>query len=84
MKIGFEAQRLFRAHKHGMDFVALELTKALQRLDKENEYIIYINEGDDPCIEETDNFKIQVFAGFKRWIKGSQKATWERARRAAG
>ena len=25
-----------------------------------------------------------VFAGFKRWIKGSQKATWERAKRAAG
>ena len=63
MKIGFEAQRLFRAHKHGMDFVALELIKALQRLDKENEYILYINQGDDPCIEETDNFKIKVFGG---------------------
>jgi len=23
-----------------------------------------------------------VFAGFKRWVKGSQKATWERAKRA--
>lgn len=23
-----------------------------------------------------------VFAGFGRWLKGSQKATWERAKRA--
>jgi len=24
-----------------------------------------------------------VFAGFGRWLKGSQKSTWERAKRAA-
>jgi D-alanyl-D-alanine endopeptidase (penicillin-binding protein 7) len=30
MKIGIEAQRIFRKKKHGMDMVALELIKALQ------------------------------------------------------
>ncbi|MFQ3575409.1 MAG: glycosyltransferase family 1 protein [Cytophagales bacterium] len=63
MKIGFEAQRIFRSHKHGMDFVALELIKALMKLDKTNDYIIYVNEGDDICLKETDNFKIKVFGG---------------------
>lgn len=47
-----------------MDFVALEMIRNLQRIDKENQYVIFINEGDDPdCLEETDNFKIDVFGG---------------------
>ena len=64
MKIGIEAQRIFRDHKHGMDFVALEMIRNLQKLDKENEYIIYVNEGSDTsCLQETANFKIKVFGG---------------------
>ncbi len=64
MRIGIEAQRIYRAHKHGMDFVALEIIKNLQKIDTENQYIIYINEGPDTeCLQETANFKIKVFGG---------------------
>ncbi|GCD76559.1 glycosyl transferase family 1 [Thermaurantimonas aggregans] len=59
-RIGFEAQRIFRAKKHGMDFVALELLKALSKIDKQNEYFVYINEGEDPCFESHPNFKVIV------------------------
>lgn len=59
-RIGFEAQRIFRAKKHGMDFVALELLKALSKIDKENEYFVYVNEGDDPCFQSHDNFHVIV------------------------
>ena len=40
MKIAIEAQRIFRTNKHGMDFVALESIRELQKIDKENEYFI--------------------------------------------
>ena len=59
MKIGIEAQRLFRPHKHGMDIVALELIRALQLIDNENEYYIFVKPDEDrDCISETRNFKI--------------------------
>ncbi|MGK0639290.1 glycosyltransferase family 4 protein [Schleiferia thermophila] len=59
-RIGFEAQRIFRSKKHGMDFVALELLKALKKIDQKNEYFVYVNEGDDPCFESADNFRVIV------------------------
>ena len=31
MKIAIEAQRIFRPNKHGMDFVALETIRELQK-----------------------------------------------------
>ena len=43
MKIAIEAQRIFRTNKHGMDFVALESIRELQKIDKENEYFITAN-----------------------------------------
>lgn len=59
MRIGIEAQRLFRHKKHGMDIVALELIRALQKLDTENQYFIFVKEDeDDLCVHETPNFKI--------------------------
>ena len=42
MKIGIEAQRIFRHKKHGMDFVVLEEIKQLQKIDKRNEYFIFV------------------------------------------
>ncbi len=42
MKIAIEAQRIFRTNKHGMDFVALESIRELQKLDHENEYFIFV------------------------------------------
>lgn len=69
MTIGFEAQRIFRNHKHGMDFVALEMIRALQLLDKENQYVVFTNEGPDKdCLKESDNLKIISFkASFPVW-----------------
>lgn len=58
MRIGIEAQRIFRANKHGMDFVALETIRELQKLDKRNEYFIFVSPGEDRCLEESDNMHI--------------------------
>ncbi len=64
MVIGFEAQRIFRENKHGMDFVALELIRSLSRLDTENEYVVFTNKGPDTaCLSEADNLKIVKFGG---------------------
>lgn len=59
MRIGIEAQRLFRPKKHGVEIVALELIKHLQQTDKKNEYFIFVKQdADDACIQETENFQI--------------------------
>lgn len=55
MRIAIEAQRIFRPNKHGMDFVALESIRELQKIDRENEYFIIVSPGEDHCLEETDN-----------------------------
>ena len=66
MKIGIEAQRIFRKKKHGMDVVALELIRNLQLIDTENEYVLFIKPDDDYlALKETANFKIvEVGTGF--------------------
>lgn len=58
MKIAIEAQRIFRKNKHGMDFVALEVIRELQKLDKKNEYFILVSPGEDRCLEESPNVHI--------------------------
>jgi len=58
MRIAVEGQRLFRAKKHGMDFVALELIKNLMEIDKTNEYVIFVAPGPDKCLSDTENFTI--------------------------
>lgn len=55
MKIGIEAQRIFRHKKHGMDFVVLEEIKQLQKIDKRNEYFIFVKPGPDHCIKSSVN-----------------------------
>lgn len=42
MKIAIEAQRIFRPDKHGMDFVALETIRELQKRNDGNEYYIIV------------------------------------------
>jgi glycosyltransferase involved in cell wall biosynthesis len=66
MKIGIEAQRIFRKKKHGMDVVALELIRNLQLIDTENEYVLFIKPDEDVMlIKETPNFKIiELESGF--------------------
>jgi glycosyltransferase involved in cell wall biosynthesis len=64
MKIGIEAQRLFRKKKHGMDMVALELIRNLLQIDHENEYVIFVKpDEDNTVIKETANFKIIALEG---------------------
>lgn len=64
MRIGIEGQRLFRVNKHGMDMVALELIINLQKIDKQNEYVIFVKPDDDSSVlKETDNFKIVELGG---------------------
>lgn len=65
MRIAIEAQRIFRRSKHGMDFVALEIIRSLQRIDKTNEYWIFVAPGEDVCLSESENFHIEVLgSGF--------------------
>jgi len=66
MKIGIEAQRLFRTKKHGMDIVALELIKSLQEQDKENEYHILVKKDKDMgCLEiRNPKFTLHVLPSF--------------------
>ncbi|MFT5249426.1 MAG: glycosyltransferase involved in cell wall biosynthesis [Saprospiraceae bacterium] len=71
MKIGIEAQRIFRKKKHGMDMVALELIKNLQIIDKENEYFIFVKpDEDNTALQETSNFRIIE-------VNGGPYASWE-------
>lgn len=58
MRIAIEAQRIFRPNKHGMDFVALETIRCLQRIDTHNEYFIFVADGPDRCLEESSNLHI--------------------------
>ncbi|MFP4289288.1 MAG: glycosyltransferase family 4 protein [Bacteroidales bacterium] len=64
MIIGIEAQRIFRKKKHGMDMVALELIRNLQKIDTENQYYIFVKPDEDSaCLDETPNFKIIELGG---------------------
>ncbi len=71
MKIGIEGQRLFRKKKHGMDMVALELINELQKLDHENEYVIFVKPDEDKnTLKTSSNFKIVE-------LDGGPYPTWE-------
>ncbi|MCM0204906.1 glycosyltransferase family 4 protein [Bacteroides fragilis] len=58
MKIAIEAQRIFRTNKHGMDFVALETIRELQKIDHKNEYYILVSPGEDHCLQSSPNVHI--------------------------
>lgn len=65
MKIGIEAQRIFRPAKHGMEMVALELIRQIQRLDTVNEYVLFAKDDRDrQCIIETSNFTTHRIPSF--------------------
>lgn len=65
MRIGIEVQRLYRSHKHGIEVFALELLKALQQIDKQNEYFVFVRKDkDDQCFVSSDNFQVVCFDSF--------------------
>lgn len=71
MKIGIEGQRLFREKKHGMDMVALEVIRNLQKIDTKNEYVIFLKPDlDNACLQESTNLKIVE-------LKGGPYPSWE-------
>ncbi|HCS20771.1 MAG TPA: group 1 glycosyl transferase [Bacteroidetes bacterium] len=71
MKIGIEAQRIQRKKKHGMDIVAIEIIRQLQKIDLENEYYIFVKAGEDKrVLSETPNFKVIE-------LPGKTYADWE-------
>ena len=54
MRIGIEAQRVFRVKKHGMDIYALQLIRHLQLCDTTNDYFIFVKKDVDVCLKETE------------------------------
>jgi glycosyltransferase involved in cell wall biosynthesis len=70
MKIGIEAQRIYRPKKHGMDIYALELIRAIQQIDTENEYVVFVKPDKDVCLKASENLKIVE-------VKGKTYVDWE-------
>ena len=70
MKIGIEAQRIFRKNKHGMDYVVLQEIIELQKMDHENEYFVFVAPGPDRCVQDTENVHVVE-------VPGSFYPTWE-------
>lgn len=58
MRIGIEAQRIFRKNKHGMDFVVLQEIKELQKMDTPHDYFVFVKPGVDRCIESSEHVHI--------------------------
>ena len=63
MRIGIEAQRIFRKNKHGMDYVVLQEIKEIQQMDTENEYFVFVAPGKDRCLEDTTNVHVIEIGG---------------------
>jgi glycosyltransferase involved in cell wall biosynthesis len=63
MRIGIEAQRLLRPHKHGMDIVALETIRALADY-KQHEFVVFVKpDADHNGLPNTPNVEIVELAG---------------------
>lgn len=63
MRIGIEAQRIFRKNKHGMDYVVLQEIKELQKMDTKNEYFVFVAPGEDRCLEDSKHVHIIEIGG---------------------
>jgi len=61
MRIGIEAQRVFRPKKHGMDIVILEVLKQLQLMQNGNEYFVYAQRDNDMnALKNSNHINIQL------------------------
>ncbi len=82
MKIGIEAQRIFRKNKHGMDYVVLQEILQLQQIDQVNEYYVFVAPGPDRCVEESERVHVmEIGGGFYPWW---EQVTLPRAVRRTG
>ncbi len=64
MRIGIEAQRLYRADKHGMDVVALETIRRLVRLAPQHTFVVFVRPGPAPCLPDADNLEVRCVPGW--------------------
>ncbi|GAB3510615.1 glycosyltransferase family 4 protein [Emticicia fontis] len=61
MRIGIEAQRIFRQKKHGMDIVILEILRQLQQIETSHEYFAYAQPyKDTDTLHSTRNVKVKL------------------------
>jgi glycosyltransferase involved in cell wall biosynthesis len=59
MKIGIEAQRIFRKKKHGMDIVILEVLKQFQQMDTGHQFFVYAQpDEDNTALQAGQNMEI--------------------------
>jgi len=58
MRIGIEAQRIFRKNKHGMDYVVLQEIRELQKMETGDEYYVFVKPGEDRCVESSKNVHV--------------------------
>lgn len=59
MRVGIEAQRLFRKKKHGMDIVALELIKNLHSLQSNLDFVVFVKKGEDSaCLSQVKGVEV--------------------------
>lgn len=64
MRIGIEAQRLLRPHKHGMDIVALETIRALAGCRHDHEFVVFVKPDTDlNGIPESSNVQLVELDG---------------------
>lgn len=63
MRIGIEAQRIFRKNKHGMDYVVLQEIIEIQKMDTRNEYFVFVAPGEDRCLKDSQNVHIMEIGG---------------------
>ena len=63
MRIGIEAQRIFRKNKHGMDYVVLQEIKELQQLDTGHEFFVFVAPGEDRCLQSTKHVHVVETGG---------------------
>lgn len=61
MRIGIEAQRIFRKKKHGMDIVILEVLRELQQLPTSHEYFVYAQPDEDMnALSQSSDMHIEI------------------------
>jgi len=70
LRIGIEAQRIFRPKKHGMDIVALEIIKALVQLEGDFEVVVFVKPDSDRVLESGGKLTVVE-------VPGKTYADWE-------
>lgn len=64
MRIGIEAQRIFRPKKHGMDIVVLEVLKQLQQIESKHQFVVFVKDDtDSTCLQASANMEIVKLPG---------------------